>query len=342
MKFAKAGRQGKKKVFVAMPGFTVDCLETIDEIGRESREAFLHAGGEALHACPCLNDHPAWIEAMAYNDSGRRAGVDLTMNDLRSFLDAAKEAAIRAAEVLDSWRRKFQVKEKGRFDLVTEADLASQRAIQSYLSGLFPDHAFLGEEEGASKSRPGPDAPPTWIIDPIDGTTNYVHDYPFYCISIGLQVAGELVVGVVYNPAHKEMFAAAKATAPGSTTSGSTPARRRRSAKRCSRPGSRPTYEATSNRSNGGAIPARPGPSPHRFDRAQSRYVAAGRFDGYWAFDNHVWDVAGGTVLVAEAGGVITNIDGSPYDPYTPDALASNGPLHPAMLAIFRKGLGQS
>ena len=107
-------------------------------------------------------------------------------NDLRNYLNAAKEAAVRAAHVLESWRRKFQVTEKGRFDLVTDADLASQRAIQAYLASVFPAHAFLGEEEGAGRTRPAADAPPTWIVDPIDGTTNYVHDYPFYCISIGL------------------------------------------------------------------------------------------------------------------------------------------------------------
>ena len=67
-------------------------------------------------------------------------------------------------------------------------------------------------------------------------------------------------------------------------------------------------------------------------------YVAAGRFDGYWAFDNHVWDVAGATVLIREAGGIVTNVDGSPYDPFTSDALASNGPLHPALLDIFKHG----
>src|SRR5476651_446220 len=94
--------------------------------------------------------------------------------DLISFLDAAKGAALCAADVLESWRRKFEVKEKGRFDLVTDADLASQRAIQAHLSAAFPGHAFLGEEEDTNKSRPGADAPPTWIIDPIDGTTNYV------------------------------------------------------------------------------------------------------------------------------------------------------------------------
>src|SRR5205807_6544644 len=112
--------------------------------------------------------------------------------------------------VLESWRARFQVREKGRFDLVTDADLASQKTIQEYLSGRFPEHAFLGEEDAGPKSRPGAEAPPTWIVDPIDGTTNYVHDCPLYCISIGLQVAGELVVGVVYDPARKEMFAAAR------------------------------------------------------------------------------------------------------------------------------------
>src|SRR5947199_978761 len=88
---------------------------------------------------------------------------------LLDYLDAAKEAALRAAVVLDYWRQKFQVKEKGRFDLVTDADLASQQAIQAYLTACFPDHAFLGEEEGADKTRPEPGAPPTWIVDPIDG-----------------------------------------------------------------------------------------------------------------------------------------------------------------------------
>src|ERR1043165_3796160 len=130
--------------------------------------------------------------------------------DLVPYLDAAKQAALRAADILESWREKFQVQEKGRADLVTDADLASQRSIQAYLLSVFPDHAFLGEEEGAAKARPGPDAPPTWIVDPIDGTTNYVHDCPFYCISIGLQIAGELVVGIVYEPSRKEMFAAAR------------------------------------------------------------------------------------------------------------------------------------
>src|SRR5438105_15099847 len=134
----------------------------------------------------------------------------MSEQELTDYLDAACEAARRGAAVLEEWRTRFQVREKGRFDLVTDADLGSQRAIQSYLRERFPDHGFLGEEENTSEIQPAADAPPTWIVDPLDGTTNYVHDCPMYCVSIGLQVAGELVVGVVFDPSRPEMFYAAK------------------------------------------------------------------------------------------------------------------------------------
>src|SRR5688572_19734322 len=100
------------------------------------------------------------------------------MNDLTTFREAACEAARRGAAVLAEWREKFQVREKGRADLVTDADLGSQNAVRSYLLGRFPDHAFLAEEGPESLLRPGPSSPPTWIVDPLDGTTNYVHDCP--------------------------------------------------------------------------------------------------------------------------------------------------------------------
>src|SRR5262249_35858165 len=128
---------------------------------------------------------------------------------LRDYLEAAKEAARRGAAVLEQWRARFNVREKGRFDLVTEADVASQRAIFEYLGNRFAGHAFLGEEEPAEKNGPGPEAPPTWIVDPLDGTTNYVHDCPLYCVSIGLKVVGEMVVGVVLEPSRQELFSAA-------------------------------------------------------------------------------------------------------------------------------------
>jgi myo-inositol-1(or 4)-monophosphatase len=262
-------------------------------------------------------------------------------NDLTRYLDAAREAALRAAVVLETWRQKFQVKEKGRFDLVTEADLASQQAIQAYLGSCFPGHAFLGEEEGAGKARPGPDAPPTWIIDPIDGTTNYVHDCPLYCISIGLQIAGELVVGVVYDPSHKEMFAASKGQGAwlGSRSLRTSPTATLGKALLATgfppdMHGHEDLFEWWRYFSFHAQALRRTGSTALNL-----AYVAAGRFDGYWAFDNHVWDVAGAVVLVREAGGVITNVDGTAYDPYTPDALASNGPLHETLAGIFRQGL---
>src|SRR6516164_2446946 len=101
----------------------------------------------------------------------------MTNGDLvYDYLDAAQEAARRGAAVLEDWRRRFQVREKARFDLVTDADLASQRVIREFLGRRYPPHGFLGEEDHATTHRPGPDAPPTWIVDPLDGTTNYVHD----------------------------------------------------------------------------------------------------------------------------------------------------------------------
>src|SRR4051812_48382220 len=132
----------------------------------------------------------------------------MTTPNLAACLAVAVDAARRGAAVLESWRSKFNVREKGRADLVTEADVASQQAVRAALLGRFPDHDFLGEE-GDRRPRPGPGAPPTWIVDPLDGTTNYVHDVPAYCVSIGLEVGGELVVGVVYDPRLDEMFAAA-------------------------------------------------------------------------------------------------------------------------------------
>src|SRR5262249_30716356 len=106
----------------------------------------------------------------------------MTDEQLKEYLGAAKEAARRGAAGLEEWRQRFQVREKARFDLVTDADLGSQRAIYEFLTQRYPEHRFLGEEDRTPSARPAPEAPPTWIVDPLDGTTNYVHDCPFYCV----------------------------------------------------------------------------------------------------------------------------------------------------------------
>jgi myo-inositol-1(or 4)-monophosphatase len=264
----------------------------------------------------------------------------MSPNDLSDCLAAASEAARRGAAVLESWRAKFRVREKGRADLVTEADVASQQAVRSYLLGRFPGHAFLGEEDCPGQPRPGPGAPPTWIVDPLDGTTNYVHDVPAYCVSIGLEAAGGLVVGVVYDPRQDELFAAA--TGHGATLNG------------------KPIRTSVTADLGDALLSCGFPPDMHgqerqidwwRYFSLRSRsirrtgstalnmaYIAAGRFDGYWAFDNNAWDVAGGTVLVREAGGQVTALDGGRYDWHARPCLASNGPLHPILVAGLRDG----
>jgi myo-inositol-1(or 4)-monophosphatase len=260
----------------------------------------------------------------------------MTDRQLGEWLAAGEEAARRAAAKLEEWRTKFSVREKKPADLVTDADYAAQNAVRSYLESVLPAHGVLGEEDtpGTVKGRPADDAPPTWIVDPLDGTCNYVHDVPAYCVSLGLMVAKELVVGVIYDPRQNEMFSAARGQ--GATLNG----------KRMS------VSQVVELRQ--GLISTGFPPDPEAQERnlamwraysykAQAlrrtgstalnlAYVAAGRFDGYWAFDNHVWDVAGGVVLVREAGGIVTQTDGSALDPFLPDLLATNGHLHSEML----------
>ena len=264
----------------------------------------------------------------------------MAADDLTEYREAACEAARRGAAVLEGWRTRFQVREKGRFDLVTEADLGSQQAIRAYLQGRFPGHGFLGEEDATPGARPGPDAPPTWIVDPLDGTTNYVHDCPMYCVSIGLQVAGEMVVGVVLDPSRNELFAAAKGQGAwlGSRRLRTSGASRLEEALLAT--GVPPDLRGQERTLEWWRYFSLRTRSLRRTGSTALNlaYVAAGRFDGYWAFDNHAWDVAGGLVLVREAGGSFTNVDGTDFDPYTPDGLASNGPLHPVLLEALRTG----
>ncbi len=257
---------------------------------------------------------------------------------LKQFLDAGEEAARIGAEILEEWRHRFQVRQKARFDLVTEADITSQAAIRSYLGQRFPDHAFLGEE-GSHRAGPDSDGRPTWIVDPLDGTTNYVHGFPMYCVSVGLQVGGELVAGVIHDPSRHEVFRAAKGLGAwlgnqrlGTSQTGSLEDALLTTGFPPDTRDQKTLFTLWENLSHRAQSLRRTGSTALNL-----AYLAAGRCDGYWAFDNHVWDVAAGVVLVREAGGTITNFGGGTYDPYRPDAIASNGPLHPALLACIRE-----
>jgi myo-inositol-1(or 4)-monophosphatase len=260
---------------------------------------------------------------------------------LTEYLAAAVDAARTGAAELERWRGKFSVREKGRADLVTEADEASQRLVKEVLLGRFPDHLFIGEEESVGKSpgevRPAADAPPAWVVDPLDGTANYTHDVPAYCVSIGLWHAGRAVVGVILDPRQDELFTAAAGQGArlngrpisvsrvpdvaGGMLSTGFPANYQKQLRNLEA-WKRVTEHAQSLRRNGSTA-------------LSMAYVAAGRFDGYWAYDNYPWDVMAGAALVAEAGGTLTCTDGTAFDPFRPDLVAGNPAVQAELLALL-------
>ncbi len=266
-----------------------------------------------------------------------------TDQQLRAYVVAAKEAALRGAGQLEQWRGRFSAREKSRADLVTEADFAAQKAIYAFLQETFPGHGFLGEEDTHldKKNLALPaDAPPTWIVDPLDGTSNYVHDCPCYCVSIGLMVAGELVVGVIYDPRQNEMFAAAKGGFAVLNDKPMSVSRVPGLGQALISTGFPPDPEAQErnltwwrNFSYKAQALRRTGSTALNL-----AYVACGRFDGYWAFDNFAWDVAAGIVLVREAGGAVSRLNGATVDPFKTDLLAGNPAVHAEMLDCLKKG----
>jgi myo-inositol-1(or 4)-monophosphatase len=258
--------------------------------------------------------------------------------ELREHMEVAGEAARRAGAVLEQWRQRFGVREKGRFDLVTDADLAAQDAIEDFLRGRYPAYGFLGEERRTSAGSRADHDRPTWIVDPLDGTTNYIHDCPPYAVSIGLEHQGELLVGVIFDPSRQELFQAAHGLGAWLNDKRLQTSRVNRLEEALLSTGFPPDLQGQE---------ACLEVWRHFSLRTQSlrrtgstalnlAYVAAGRHDGFWTIQAHPWDAAGGVVLIREAGGLVTNLDGSPYDLYTLDILASNDPLHPVLLDNLR------
>jgi myo-inositol-1(or 4)-monophosphatase len=265
----------------------------------------------------------------------------MTDTELNSCLDVAVAAARAGAAELEAWRSRFQVKEKARADLVTDADNASQAVVKAALLGKFPAHHFLGEEDSVGKSpqdvRLAAGAPPTWVVDPLDGTANYVHDVPAYCVSIGLVVNGGLEVGVILDPRQNELFAAAKgrgAFLNGRPIRVSGTSLLRDSLLSTGFPASwakqQRNLAAWTCLSEHAQGLRRTGSTALNL-----AYVAAGRFDGYWAYDNYPWDLAAGALLVTEAGGVLAATDGTPFDCFRPDSVATNGKIQAELLRIL-------
>lgn len=255
------------------------------------------------------------------------------------MLNFAINTARDAGRVLSErfGRTTLQVTYKGDIDLVTEADLAAERLIIDRIQSHYPRHAVLAEESSAGVVREASASEYRWIVDPLDGTTNYTHGYPCFCVSIALERAGEIVIGVVYDPTRDELFAAERG---GGATLNARPIRvsavddlsrallctgfpydvRERS--EFARHFANFIYEAQAVRRDGSAA----------LDLA---YVAAGRFDGFWEEGLRAWDVAAGKILIEEAGGRVSHYDGAPFDVFTPPLLASNNLIHDAMMRVL-------
>jgi len=243
------------------------------------------------------------------------------------FLQLAVETALEAGKILlAEFERPVTINYKGEVDLVTQADRRSEQEIVSRLRKFYPQHTIVAEEGGGHDG----DSRYRWHVDPLDGTTNFAHSYPCFAVSIGLEEAGELVAGVIYQPVSKELFTAARGEGAFLNE--------------------KPIHVSNIDRL-GTSLLATGFPSVKRTRNPNIHYywnytlrshgvrrdgsaaldlasVACGRFDGFWEFGLHSWDTAAGVLLVREAGGMVTHFSGDPYRPGDYETVASNGRIH--------------
>jgi myo-inositol-1(or 4)-monophosphatase len=255
------------------------------------------------------------------------------------LLNFAIQVARDAGNLLVQRLGSAQISNKGDIDLVTEADIAAEELIIERIRSHYPLHGILAEESGEAVQQGPSRSEWKWIVDPLDGTTNYAHGYPCFCVSIAVEHAGALEIGVVYDPMRDEMFAAERGQ-------GATLNERRirvssveelnrammctgfpydvRTRPDFARDFANFTLHAQAVRRDGSAA----------LDLA---YIACGRFDGFWEDGLNPWDIAAGAILISEAGGRITNYENEPLDIYTKKVVASNGLVHEAMLRLLRR-----
>ena len=260
------------------------------------------------------------------------------MTDPRYALEVAVQAARAGGKILLARLgnlRGGQIHRKGRYDWVTDADHASERAILRVIRSAFPDHAIRAEESGAQ----GPSSSWEWLVDPLDGTVNYLHAFPMFCVSIALTRKGKLEAGVVYDPVRKELFTAQRGK--GARLNGKRirvtrhrrfdevllstgfPFRAKKQVDLYISSFRRVFLETGSIRRAGSAA----------IDLA---YVACGRMDGFWEMALQPWDTAAGALLIREAGGVVTDFSGRDRFLETGHILAGNPAIHRQLLRILR------
>lgn len=262
------------------------------------------------------------------------------------FGKIAIRAAVKAGKILVQHAGKVKrIGYKNEVNLVTEVDCLSEETIIKIIKGQFPDHGILTEESEGKKAESGY----KWVIDPLDGTTNYAHDFPSYCVSIALEKDGEIILGVVYNPNLDELFVAKKGK--GAFLSGG-----KEPGKNSRRIAVSETAELSQSLlATGFPYDIRTSKIDNLnhfanfYKRSQAIrragsaaldlcYLAMGRFDGFWELKLSPWDMAAGSLLVTEAGGKVTDFSGGRFNIYMKEILASNGKIHQQMMDVLKLG----
>lgn len=258
------------------------------------------------------------------------------IKNIQIYVKTAIEAA-RAAGLIQKrgWGKKHSIGFKGEINLVTEVDKACEKKIIQILAKKFPDHDILTEESGAF-DRPSEFK---WIIDPLDGTTNYAHGYPCFCVSIGLEYQKKVIAGVVYDPVLEQLFVGIEGR--GATLNG-------RKIRVSKTPSLHRSLLATGF---GYDLRTKEDNNLDHFrnflmnSQAVRRdgtaaidicYVACGRFDGFWEMDLWPWDTSAATLILTEAGGGLSRFDGSPYSIYDKEIITSNALIHKEMVEVLK------
>lgn len=257
------------------------------------------------------------------------------------MLSIAIEAAKEAGKYLKysvGKVRSIEMKQGEERNLVSEIDKGSEAKIISIIKRHYPNHAILAEESGASSAS----SDYKWVIDPLDGTTNFLHGLPVFCVTIGVEYKGEIVAGVVYDPNLDELFTAERGS--GAYCNGKRMKVSQASELINSLLVTGFPYDIAKNPDNAVGHFVNflmEGQAVRRLGSAalDLSYVAAGRFDGFWEVNLNPWDMAAGVLFVHEAGGKVTDFSGAPSSIYNKQVLASNSIIHDAMLQVLKKGM---
>lgn len=256
---------------------------------------------------------------------------------MKQFLAIAREAALKAGAILrENIGGIRDISYKGDINLVTEMDRRSEHTIVDIVRSAFPDHGILAEEETSIRNRSGY----LWIIDPLDGTTNYAHAYPCFSVSIALQHEQDIIAGVVYDPMRGELFSAVKgegASLNGKPIHVSPVSVLIESLLATGFPYDRKVCEKNNMDFFHSLLMASQEVRRDGSAALDLCYVATGRFDGFWELKLKSWDVAAGSLIVREAGGMVSGLGGQTVSLDAGEILASNGKIHTQMAEVLQK-----